>query len=84
MSAIEAARRALDAAKKDDDLVKRYLDGDRNAFAYMQGLMQKAYPDAGPGEDADQSPRPAAAPHPRRFSGRQSGRPGTLRTGRRC
>jgi hypothetical protein len=46
----EAARRALDAAKRDGEFVKRYLDGDRAAFAHMQRLMRAAYPDEGPGE----------------------------------
>ena len=45
----EAARRALEAAKRDDHFVKRYLDGDRQAFAHMQGLMRAAYPDEGLG-----------------------------------
>jgi len=56
----EAARRALDAAKGDDEFVQRYLDGDRSAFQHMQGLLQAAYPDTGPGEDADEGTRPAA------------------------
>jgi hypothetical protein len=39
------ARQALEAAKSDDGFVKRYLDGDRNAFAQMQSLIQAAYPE---------------------------------------
>jgi hypothetical protein len=41
----EAARRALEDAKGDDDFVRRYLDGDAAAFRHMQGLLQAAYPD---------------------------------------
>jgi hypothetical protein len=44
----ESARRALDAAKSDADFVRRYLDGDRDAFAYMQSLIRAAYPDEAP------------------------------------
>jgi hypothetical protein len=43
----EAARRALEDAKGDDDFVRRYLDGDKAAFRHMQGLLQAAYPDDG-------------------------------------
>ena len=39
------ARSALEAAKADIGFVKRYLDGDRNAFAQMQSLIQAAYPE---------------------------------------
>jgi hypothetical protein len=39
------ARQALEAAKSDDGFVKRYVDGDRNAFAQMQSLIQAAYPE---------------------------------------
>ncbi|HVO15542.1 MAG TPA: hypothetical protein VMV26_10030, partial [Alphaproteobacteria bacterium] len=41
----EAARRALEDAKGDDDFVRRYLDGDKAAFRHMQGLLQAACPD---------------------------------------
>jgi hypothetical protein len=62
----DAARRALEGAKGDDAFVRRYLDGDREAFATMQRLMQAAYPDGGPGETADESanlaPKAPAAP----------------------
>jgi hypothetical protein len=49
-----SARRALEAAKADSGFVKSYLDGDRNAFAHMQSLIQAAYPDpeAAGGDDA--------------------------------
>jgi hypothetical protein len=62
----EAARRALEAAKDDDEFVRRYLDGNREAFATMQRLMQAAYPGGGPGEAPDDSatlaPKVSAAP----------------------
>jgi hypothetical protein len=48
------ARQALEAAKSDDGFVKRYLDGDRNAFSQMQSLIQAAYPDPDiSGDDSD-------------------------------
>jgi hypothetical protein len=43
----DAARRALEDAKGDDEFVRRYLDGDQAAFMHMQGLLQAAYPDDG-------------------------------------
>lgn len=45
MPDLTPARQALEAAKADSGFVKSYLDGDRNAFARMQSLIQAAYPE---------------------------------------
>jgi hypothetical protein len=45
---------------------QRYLDGDQAAFRRMQGLLQAAYPDSGPGDTGgaadDSALRAPAAP----------------------
>jgi hypothetical protein len=65
------ARQALETAKLDNGFVKRYLDGDRNAFDQMQSLIKAAYPepdDSGTAGNVRQAPRDTSNKESTRFA----------------